>query len=106
MKQSVNRLNEYLRFILSKAERSVDYMICTINETKMLFPEDEERNHKTLLVPIHIFKRAFGCLSLFHSVGCKLKIIEANIDNKKLSDKDFREFIRNSLPSDEFKDKE
>ena len=27
-----------------------------------------------------------------------MKTIAANIDNKNLSDKDFREFIRNTLP--------
>jgi len=27
-----------------------------------------------------------------------LQTIEANVDNEKLSDKEFRQFIRNSLP--------
>lgn len=32
-----------------------------------------------------------------------LGIVEANIDNEKLSDKQFREFIRNTLPIIDYK---
>lgn len=35
-----------------------------------------------------------------------LQTLEANINNPKLSDKDFRIFVRNSLPIVEFKNKD
>ena len=33
-----------------------------------------------------------------------LKIVEANVDNKELSDAEFREFIRTSLPVVKYKE--
>tara|TARA_B100001778_G_scaffold334986_1_gene350447 strand:+ start:15576 stop:15773 length:198 start_codon:yes stop_codon:yes gene_type:complete len=40
--------------------------------------------------PIHIYEP--------DQSASLLQTIEANVDNEKLSDKEFRQFIRNSLP--------